>query len=236
MYAKTAKVISVINKLKIKGDKLLDVGCANGDLTLRLKEALESSAAFGIEISPQRAEIARMKGINVIQMDIEEVPLPFDDSTFDVIICTEIMEHLYNPSHLLRETRRCLKTGGNCIIMIPNLASWYNRLLLLFGYQPYSTSVGPEVHDVGYPLKGSYETGGHLYEGGKDHVRLMTLRAFRELVKLSGFQVKSVAGVPTGATFLTPSLRISFRFLENLACRFPSCASFILAVLVKPSQ
>ena len=233
---KVAKILNVINKLKIKGDRLLDVGCADGNLTIHLKEALESSAAFGIEISQQRAEIARAKGIEVIQMDIEETALPFDDSTFDVILCGELMEHLYNPSHLLREIFRCLKPGGNCIIVIPNLASWHSRLLLLFGYQPYSMSVSPEFHDLGFLFRGSWEAGDHLYEGGKDHIRVMTWRAFRELITLHKFQVKCVVGMPTGGTLLNPPLRSLFRLLENLACRFPGLASFILAVLVKPCQ
>ncbi|MDD5016284.1 MAG: class I SAM-dependent methyltransferase [Atribacterota bacterium] len=232
--AKVVKILKVINKLKIKGDSLLDVGCADGNLTIILKEFLQSTMTFGIEISQQRAEIARTRGIKVVQMDIEETTFPFDDSSFDVILCTEILEHLYNPSHLLSETFRCLKPGGSCIIVIPNLASWHSRLLLLFGYQPYSMPISPQFHDLGVIVKGSWESGEHLSEGGKEHVRLMTLRGIRELSTLHKFQIRSVIGIPTSGNWLRTPFRQVFQLTENLACKFPGFSSFILEVLVKP--
>ncbi len=47
-------------------------------------------------------------------------PLPFEDNTFDVIICREVIEHVESTAHTLREFNRCLKDGGTLILTFPN--------------------------------------------------------------------------------------------------------------------
>lgn len=65
-------------------------------------------------------------------------PLPYDDEQFDIIIATEVMEHLDNPWFFMRESIRCLKDGGKYIFTSPNVMSLHSRLLYLGeGLFPY---------------------------------------------------------------------------------------------------
>ena len=57
-----------------------------------------------------------------------------------------MIEHLYNPDHMLEECRRVLKPGGLLIISTPNLQAWYNRILFLFGVQPIFYEVSHEIY------------------------------------------------------------------------------------------
>ena len=124
----------------------------------------------------------RGKGIEAYQLDIDEEKFPFDNDSFDMVYCGEIIEHLFNPDHLLDEVHRILKPGGKCIITTPNLAGWPNRLSLLLGYQPFATSVSPEHEGAGkLMLKGN--------EGQWGHIRVFTTRALKELLKIHSFKI-----------------------------------------------
>ena len=170
-----SKVLEIAAKLG--GKKLLDIGCGDGTYTLVLKDLLKTEETVGIEISPEAVGLAKEKGIKAYQLDIDEEKLPFEDASFDIIYCGEIIEHVFNPDHLLEEIRRTLKPGGRCIITTPNLAGWPNRLSLLLGYQPFATSVSPEHEGAGKLLmKGA--------EGQWGHIRVFTLKALKELVQI----------------------------------------------------
>jgi hypothetical protein len=81
-----------------------------------------------------------------------------------------------------------LTPEGVCVLTTPNLAGWYNRIALLLGWQPFETSVSPH-HEVGRP--------GFLVSdwGCRDHLRVFTYRAIRELVRQHDFELLSAAGV-----------------------------------------
>ncbi len=65
----------------------------------------------------------------------DAVRLPFKDTTFDLVIATEVIEHVLYPGRMLDEVRRVLRPGGRLLISTPNVASLEHRLaLLLFGY------------------------------------------------------------------------------------------------------
>ena len=141
------EVLTVLGELR--GERLLDIGCGDGTFTVLLKEALKAEEAVGIEIAPEAITAIEQKGIKAYQLDIDEQPLPFDDAYFDVVYCGEVIEHLFNPDHLLEELHRVLKPEGTCVITTPNLAGWPSRLALLLGYQPYPTAVSPNHESVG---------------------------------------------------------------------------------------
>jgi ubiquinone/menaquinone biosynthesis C-methylase UbiE len=110
----------VIRMAKIKsGDKVLDVGCGSGNLTLTAKRyAGSSGSVHGIDASPEMIEVARKKakqsGANAI-FDVGLIEkLPFPEATFDVVISRLVIHHL--PDDLKRqgfaEIFRVLKPGG----------------------------------------------------------------------------------------------------------------------------
>ena len=57
--------------------------------------------------------------------------LPFSDNSFDAVVSLEVIEHLENPRHLVREIARILKVNGRCLITTPNQISLSSRLCLL---------------------------------------------------------------------------------------------------------
>ena len=77
------KVINLFSKHKT--DRLLDIGCGDGSLTLLLKERVGAKEVFGIEMSSEGMEAAQKRGINSFKLNVEEENLPFEDGYFDAI-------------------------------------------------------------------------------------------------------------------------------------------------------
>ncbi|MBA2340192.1 MAG: methyltransferase domain-containing protein [Pyrinomonadaceae bacterium] len=71
-------------------------------------------------------------------VNVERDPFPFDDASFDAVLCCEILEHLLlNPSQMLYETHRVLRPGGFLLITTPNVLQWKNVFALLKGQNIY---------------------------------------------------------------------------------------------------
>jgi 2-polyprenyl-3-methyl-5-hydroxy-6-metoxy-1,4-benzoquinol methylase len=171
--------------------------------------------------------LAKEKGIKACQLDIDEEKFPFEDESFDIIYCGEIIEHLFNPDRLLEEIRRTLKPGGRCIITTPNLAGWSNRLALLLGYQPFATSVSPEHEGAGkLMLKGD--------EGQWGHIRVFTIRALKELLKIHSFKIIQTAGCPVSINTSSSGLLVGgIKDFDKVISIFPSLASRVIVVVQK---
>lgn len=220
-----AEIIKIFRQLK--GERLLDIGCGDGDITLLLKENSGAREVFGIDIAPEAVAAAQGKGIKAYKLDIDEEQLPFEEGYFDLIYCGELIEHLFNPDHLLNEIHRVLKASGTCIITTPNLAGWPNRFALLLGYQPYPMAASPLHEGAGKLLiKGS--------EGQWGHIRVLTLRSLKELIKLHHFKVRSLIGCPVTISSPLPTLLLSvIKFVDRVMSKFPSLATRIIAILEK---
>ncbi len=114
----------VIELAKVKpGDKVLDVGCGTGNLTLTAKSfAGISGAVYGIDAAPEMIEAARKKAKRAGYDAVFEVGLvekiPFPDATFDVVVSRLVIHHL--PDDLKRkafaEIFRVLKPGGHFLV------------------------------------------------------------------------------------------------------------------------
>src|SRR5206468_632623 len=90
-------------------------------------------AVYGIDISAQAIARYRERGFAGAVMDVEH-GLEFPDDKFDVVFCSEVIEHLGAPEVLARETFRVLKPGGHLVLSTPNSAFWVYRLLGLLGF------------------------------------------------------------------------------------------------------
>jgi SAM-dependent methyltransferase len=95
--------------------RVLDAGCGSGRTLIELRRFGEAS---GIELSPQAADIARSRGGLEIKVGrLEE--LPWDEDTFDLVTCMDVIEHTPDDRVTLRELRRVCKPGGWLFVTVP---------------------------------------------------------------------------------------------------------------------
>lgn len=121
--ARYEPVLSFIKKKGKRGVKILDIGCGTGMAAERLKDF---GAVYGVDISSKSIEQARDR-LDEAYVSLAE-KLPFRNEIFDVIVCTEVIEHLLAPSEALSEFNRVLRSGGYLIISTPN--PWYWQIII----------------------------------------------------------------------------------------------------------
>lgn len=118
--------IAVIMANENKG-KMLDLGCGNGDYSVRLKNL--GFDVIGGDIDEKRF---RYQGqIPFKHCDITK-EMPFLDNHFDYVLLMEVIEHLRNPYKVLPEINRIIKKDGYLILSTPNILSLKSRFRFLF--------------------------------------------------------------------------------------------------------
>lgn len=180
--------------------KVLDVGCGDGSL---LEPFCESQQCYGVDISEPQLKKARTKGIRTWRIDLESERLPFANDFFDLVICSETIEHLLDADNLLQEIHRILRLGGIFILTFPNVnqpVSWLMQILF----------------DLPPRFSARYKS---------PHVRDYTLRIIKNILVNFGFEVSGVTG-----TYIYPS---EDRISQWLAKCFPRLAEKIVVVCKK---
>lgn len=92
---------------------ILDVGVGMG----RLLDNFPDARRFGMDISKGYLKVAQEKGINTCLSLIED--MPYIDKTFDVIVCTDVLEHVIDLNSCLKQIFRVLKDSGTLIVRVP---------------------------------------------------------------------------------------------------------------------
>jgi len=142
-----------LNKLRV-----LDAGC----FPYHLGAAMEMMGydVYGISSGHEPVKSPKIKICN-----IESDTFPFKDNFFDLVVCTEVLEHLpQSPLHALKEIRRVLTPRGKLILTTPNIARSINRAKLLLG------------KNVSYPLHQLLENDGDGSNIYHRHNREYTLK------------------------------------------------------------
>jgi len=121
--------------LEIKPQTLLDIGCGSGYLAFLLKREMPELHVHGIDISAAALNQAQALDARYM-MDLDREPIPEPDGSFDVVVCSEVLEHLYTPEVVLREIGRVLKQDGTVLITVPNFGYWRYRRDALLGKVP----------------------------------------------------------------------------------------------------
>jgi ubiquinone/menaquinone biosynthesis C-methylase UbiE len=106
-----------------KTDSFLDVGCGTGWGVVRAAERLYDGRACGIDLSPEmiaRARKAANRYPNVEFRVADAEQLPYDDVSFDGVMCTHSFHHYSDPVRALSEIRRVTKPGGRLVILDSN--------------------------------------------------------------------------------------------------------------------
>jgi len=114
------------------GARVLDLGCGDGALLSHLQRD-KGCTGYGIEIADANVLACVRRGVNVIQLNLDEGLAMFADNSFDVVLQIDTLQHLRNAEVMLRETARVGKSG---IVAFPNFAHWANRLSVLRGRMP----------------------------------------------------------------------------------------------------
>jgi methionine biosynthesis protein MetW len=204
---------------------ILDCGCGPGEVAEFIGKELKAGDVFGLDISEERVRGAVTRGIKAITADVDRgKKIPFDDGAFDLVFCNHVIEHLFDPDHLLDELSRILKSEGILVLTTPNLAAWYNRIILLFGFQPHFTEVSTRSN-VGKLYCGKLKEDSCSAIGG--HVRIFTYPALKELLLIHKFHIVSSFGYGHPSLLNSVALGIFERFFQ-LNKTFSSTLCFIL--------
>lgn len=191
-----------------KRARVLDVGCATGLLGKRLKEQKSPIFLAGIEKDRKMVKIAKHFYDTIIVADLEQLnSLPFKKKFFEVIVLSDVLEHLANPLLTLKTIIPYLKNDGFLLISVPNIAFISIRINLFFGRFVYSAK------------------GGLLDE---THLRFFTRQAVVDLCQQAGLQIVFLKGYNL--------VRLRFFFLKILGFFFPTIFALQFLVKAKKHE
>lgn len=152
---------------------VLDVGCGGGRLGRAVKLRQDAHVS-GIEIHADAAQIAAQYLDHIENRNIESDEVKFEPASFDCVICADVLEHMCNPTAVLKRLHRWLTDGGSLIASIPNVRNHSVVSSLLAG-------------------NWTYEPAGLL---DADHKQFFTRREIEKLLFRTGFEVSELRMVP----------------------------------------
>ena len=166
------------------GSRVLDLGCGDGAMLAHLQQ-VRGCTGYGIEIADANVLACIKRGVNVIQLNLDEgLPL-FEDASFDVVLQIDTLQHLRNAEVMLRETVRVGRIG---IVAFPNFAHWPNRLSVLRGRMPVTQRLPYQWYDT-------------------PNIRVGTHADLARLAQRNGLKVLDCFGIQNGRTVrLAPNL------------------------------
>lgn len=172
-YNRYLDTLSLLNE-RDRRKHILEIGSLPGHFTILLKK-IGYDNLVGTDIDPSRAKQLWDKySVPVHKVDIEQESLPFPSNSFDIVLFTEILEHLrLNPLHALREVYRVLKSDGRIILSTPSITVTH-RLLFLFG-KTYQGNAVEEFRKL--------EWLGHM-----GHIRLYSSDEVKGFLEYTGFK------------------------------------------------
>lgn len=185
-----------------RGKNILDIGCGTGELSSNF---VFNNRVYGIDNIYRNVRQAQAKGIRAVKGNIER-KIPFRDDFFDIIICTEVLEHLQKPDRVMKEMRRMLAPHGIIYITVPNFYSITNRFLILLGRH----------RGVEYP---------HLL--AIRHIRNYSQAGMKELLNSCGLQTEMIRGIGFHPMKDSPVLDFLEKYLGTI------CDNMILKVVKK---
>ena len=136
--------LRAIAQLVPQGARVLDLGCGDGTLLAYL-QAERGCTGYGIEYNDDNVLACVRRGVNVLQLNLEDGLAIFEDNSFDMVLQIDTLQHLRNAEVMLRETARIGRQG---IVAFPNFAHWPNRLSVLLGRMPVTRRLPYQWYDT----------------------------------------------------------------------------------------
>jgi len=201
------KLIEIFKSIKNR-ETVADIGCFTGIIS---QEYFKFGAKIveGFDVSDKALEKASKRLTKVYKWKAGEETCPVENERYDVIIASEIIEHVYDTDFFMEELKRILKLNGYIVITTPNMHSVTNRLLFLLGKFPW-THPGISIKykkDQRIDLK---------------HVRLGNLSEWTYFFEKHGLMIEKAIG-------------INFSFIGKLISFSKTSLSHNLAFILKKS-
>ena len=168
-------LIHSIARLVPHGSRVLDLGCGNGELLAHLM-ARQGCTGYGVEIDDAKVHACLARGVNVLQLNLEDGLSAFEDQSFDVVLQIDTLQHLRNAQTMLLETARVGRLG---VVAFPNFAHWPNRLSVLQGRMPVTKRLPYQWYDT-------------------PNIRVGTYADFEVLARRNGLQIQDAFGLHEG--------------------------------------
>lgn len=159
------KLKQILKILPKDSTKILDIGCSSGVLTAQIAKYLPKSKVTGLDSYDKAITFARSKYPQITFVVADAHKLLFKDKSFDLIICTETLEHVIDPQKVLGEMKRVLKKNGKAIISMDS-----GSFLFRIAWVVWTKTKGRVWQDA------------HLHE--------FNARILEDLIKESGFIIR----------------------------------------------
>ncbi|HOE42889.1 MAG TPA: methionine biosynthesis protein MetW [Rhodoferax sp.] len=155
------QVQQALAELVPPGSRVLDLGCGDGAMLAHLQQT-RGCTGYGIEIDDANVQACVKRGVNVIQLNLDEGLSMFEDASFDVVLQIDTLQHLRNAEVMLLETVRVGRIG---VVAFPNFAHWPNRLSVLTGRMPVTRRLPFQWFDTPNIRVGTHADLGLLAQG-----------------------------------------------------------------------
>lgn len=177
--------MEAIARLVPQGARVLDLGCGDGGLLSYLQHE-RGCTGYGVELDDANVLACVRRGVDVLQLNLEDGLAMFGDNSFDVVLQIDTLQHLRNAEVMLRETARIGRMG---IVAFPNFAHWPNRLSVLRGRMPVTRRLPYQWYDT-------------------PNIRVGTFKDFEVLAHKNRLRVRDAFGLQDGETLrFMPNLR-----------------------------
>ncbi|WNO05468.1 methionine biosynthesis protein MetW [Rhodoferax mekongensis] len=136
--------LHAIASLVPQGSRVLDLGCGDGAMLDYLQRE-RGCSGYGVELDDANVLACVKRGVNVLQLNLDQGLTVFEDASFDVVLQIDTLQHLRNAETMLIETARVGRVG---IVAFPNFAHWPNRVSILQGRMPVTKRLPYQWYDT----------------------------------------------------------------------------------------
>jgi methionine biosynthesis protein MetW len=150
-----------------RGSKVIDLGCGDGRLMLRLKEEMDCHVV-GVDVEQANIMSVIRRGLPVVATDLNKGLIEVPSNTFDFAVLSQTLQQVQHPKQLLQEMLRVANRG---LVVVPNFGHWRVRYeVLLRGRTPITATLPYEWHE-------------------SPNLHFMSMRDFRELLESMGLRI-----------------------------------------------
>jgi len=121
---KVLLTLNTFNPKENKNNKLLNLGGGTGQVSDMLKH-------IGFNVYNLDIEVSGEDEFNIQHNLNDFVDLPYEENSFDFVLCQEVIEHIENPWKLFRDIKKVLKENGTLILTTPNIQSKHSKKVFL---------------------------------------------------------------------------------------------------------